>query len=145
MQRSQNSCSTASVTSNVITGFPSQCLYAYVCSGNCVASLKFLFVCECVCARVCSARLCLFLCSRLCVCMCVCVCAPFIPPPPLTPSLFLSLHLNSIHENLTALANGLKYVELFPDQMHKTELWKCSTYLSVHLTLFGCECTIFHL
>ena len=62
----------------------------------------------------------------------------------LSLSLSLSPPLNSIHENLTALANGLKYVELFPNEiMHETGLWKYSTHLNVNLTLAGCEYTIF--
>ena len=64
VQRTQNSRSTTSVASKVITGLPSRCLCAYICTVNCMTNLRFLFVCESARARVC-----------MCVCVCVCVCA----------------------------------------------------------------------
>ena len=71
--------------------------------------LKVLSVCDRACSRTCvraRAHARMYVCARAHLCMR----APFV-------FLSLSLALCSIHENLTAVANGLNYVKLFPDQM----------------------------
>ena len=135
MQHTQNSCSTTSVASRVITGLPAQCLCVYICIVNCMAKLRFLFVCERARVRL-SLSLSVRARSYVCVCVCVCVCARVWVPlcvcacahacvsvcvrartHPSRPPPSLSLPSLAFMKNLTALANGLKYVELFPDQI----------------------------
>ena len=67
MQRTQSSCSATSVTSKVITGLLSQCLYPFFCSVNCIANLRLVFASE-------RARACVSVCVCMCMCVCVCVC-----------------------------------------------------------------------
>ena len=66
VQHTQNSCSTTFVTSKVVIDLSSQCLFTYICTVNCMANLRFMFVCE-------RARACMYVCAHTRVCICVCV------------------------------------------------------------------------